>query len=186
MWETRLRVFQAAVGAFWASTAAAPSTASVVRRTCALPQSIALPGHLDEGRVCEEAIKDRGRGGDVAEEDPPILRRPIRGDERRRGFVPADKDFQEIFGRIRSELLHPKVFEHEQVDACELLHKSRRAPVASASAKSAARSKVAADARAVARPNGADGDRRGDVRLPDARRADEQHSGVGLDEARAD
>ena len=84
MWETRLRVFQAAVGAFSASTAAAPSTASVVGGTHALPQSIALPGHLDEGGVREEAIENRGRGGDVAQEDAPILGRPIRRDERRR------------------------------------------------------------------------------------------------------
>ena len=39
MWETRRRVFQAAVGAFLASTAAAPATASVIGRT----RSLALP-----------------------------------------------------------------------------------------------------------------------------------------------
>ena len=71
MWETRRRVFQAAVGAFLASTAAAPSTASVVGGTCAVPQSIALPGHLGDGGVREEAIEDRGRGGDVSKEDAP-------------------------------------------------------------------------------------------------------------------
>ena len=75
MWETRRRVFQAAVGAFVASTAAAPSTASVVGRTRPLAQPIALAGHLHDGRVREEAIQDRGRGRDVAEENAPVLRR---------------------------------------------------------------------------------------------------------------
>ena len=70
MWETRRRVFQAAVGAFLASTAASPSTASVVGGRRALAQSIALPRQLDDGRVREEAIEDRGRGRDVAEEEP--------------------------------------------------------------------------------------------------------------------
>ena len=42
VWETRLRVFQAAVGAFLASTAASLSTASVVGGRRALAQSIAL------------------------------------------------------------------------------------------------------------------------------------------------
>jgi hypothetical protein len=36
--------------------------------------------------------------------------------------VPADKDLQEILGRVRAKLLHAEVFEHEQVDARELLH----------------------------------------------------------------
>jgi hypothetical protein len=65
------------VGAFWASTAAAPSTASVVGGRRALAQSIALSGQLDDGGVREEAIEDRGRGGDVAEEDAPVLGRSI-------------------------------------------------------------------------------------------------------------
>jgi hypothetical protein len=44
VWETRLRVFQAAVGAFLASTAAAPSTASVVVGTRPLADPIAFGG----------------------------------------------------------------------------------------------------------------------------------------------
>jgi len=51
------------VGAFLASTAAAPSTASVGRTPLAQP--IALTGHLHDGRVCQEAIEDRSRGWDV-------------------------------------------------------------------------------------------------------------------------
>ena len=54
--------------------------------------------------------------------------------------------------------------------------KSRRAPVASASAKSAAEIEGAAHERAAAGANRADGDRRGDVRFADAGRADQQHA----------
>ena len=53
------------------------STASVVERTRALPQAIALAGHLDQHRVRQEAIENRRGRRDVAEEDAPILRRPI-------------------------------------------------------------------------------------------------------------
>src|SRR5688500_9728276 len=61
---------------------------SVVSRTRPLPQPIALAGHLNDGCVREEAIEDRGRGRDVAEENAPVLGRSIRGDERRRRFMP--------------------------------------------------------------------------------------------------
>ena len=98
----RAAIFQGAVGAFWASTAPAASTASVVvGRTRALPQAIALAGHLDDRRVREEAIENRGGRGHVAEEDAPILRRPIRRDQRRRRFVTPHKDLEEVLGRIR-------------------------------------------------------------------------------------
>jgi hypothetical protein len=77
VWETRLRVFQAAVGAFWASTAAAPSTASGVGRTRSLAEPIAFAGERHDGRVREEAIEDRRGRRDITEEDAPILRWPI-------------------------------------------------------------------------------------------------------------
>jgi hypothetical protein len=46
----------------------------VVGRTRPLAQPIALAGHLPDGRVREEAIEDRSRGRDIAEEDAPVLR----------------------------------------------------------------------------------------------------------------
>src|SRR5258708_7877631 len=95
-------VFQGPVGAVCASTGPAASTASVVvGRTRALPETVALAGHLDDRRVGEEPIENRGRRGDVAKEDAPILRGPIRGDQCRRRFVTPDKDLEEVLSRIR-------------------------------------------------------------------------------------
>ena len=94
---------------------------SVIGCARSLPKSIAFAGHLNDRGVREEAIEDRGGGRDVAEKDPPILRRPIGGDERRGGFVPTHEDLQEILGRIRAELFHPEVFKDEQVDTRQLL-----------------------------------------------------------------
>jgi hypothetical protein len=69
--------FQGAVGALCTSTAPAASNASVVGTTRALSQPVALAGHLDDHRVCEEAIENRRGGGDVTEKHAPVLRRPI-------------------------------------------------------------------------------------------------------------
>jgi hypothetical protein len=51
----------------------------------ALMQPIALALHLDDLGVCEEAIEDRGRRQDVAQELPPVLRWAVRCNQRRRG-----------------------------------------------------------------------------------------------------
>ena len=63
----------------------------------------------------------------VTEKDAPVLRRSIRGDECRRRFVTADEDLEQVLGRVGAELLHAEVFEHEQVDAGELLDERARA-----------------------------------------------------------
>ena len=68
----------------------------VVGRTRPLAQPIALAGHRHDGRVRDEAIEDRGRGRDVAEEDAPVLGRSVRGNQRRRGFMPADEDRRDL------------------------------------------------------------------------------------------
>jgi hypothetical protein len=183
VWETRLRVFQAAVGAFWASTAAAPSTASVLSRPGALPQSIALARHLDDDGVREEAIENRRCRRDVAEEDPPVLRRSIGRDERRRRFVPAHEDFQEVLGGVRSQLLHPEVLEHQEVDAGELLHKLAAGASGVGLREIGRQVEGTANECAVAGANSADGDGSGDMRFADTGRTDEQHTGVCLDEA---
>jgi hypothetical protein len=44
----------------------------VAGRTRPLAQPIALAGHLNDGRVREEAIEGRRCGRDVAEEDAPV------------------------------------------------------------------------------------------------------------------
>ena len=43
----------------------------------AVMQPIALALHLDDLGMCEEAIEDRGRRRDVAQELPPVLRGTI-------------------------------------------------------------------------------------------------------------
>jgi hypothetical protein len=48
--------------------------------------------------VMEQAIEERADGGDVAEEFPPVLDRPIRGEERADPLVPPLDEFEEIFG----------------------------------------------------------------------------------------
>jgi hypothetical protein len=158
LWKSRSD-FQGAVGAVCASTVPSASTASVVGGARALAQTIAFPHHLDNGRVREEAIENRGCGRDVAEEHAPILCRTVGGNERRCSFVPTHKDLQEVLGRVRSELLHPKVFEHEQVDARELLDEIPARPRGVRFGEIGGQVEGAADESAVAGPNGADGDR---------------------------
>jgi hypothetical protein len=77
-----LCIFQAAVGAFWASTAAAPSTASVVGRARPLAKVIALPVSARWLRgLVYEPIENCRRGWYIAEKDAPILRRSVRSDQ---------------------------------------------------------------------------------------------------------
>lgn len=61
-------------------------------------QAIALDGHLDDLGVREEAIQNGCRRGHVAEEDTPVLGGPVRGNDRGRGFVTPDEDFEQILG----------------------------------------------------------------------------------------
>ena len=154
------------------------------RSTRPLAQPIALAGYLHDGGVREEAIEDRGRGRDVAEKNAPVLGRSIRGDERRRRFMPTHEDLQEILGRVRSELFHAEVLEHEQVDARELLHELAAGASRVRLGEVAGEIERAAHERAAAGPNRADGDRRRDVRFADAEWPNEQHAVVGLDKPR--
>jgi hypothetical protein len=75
----------------------------------------------DIGKCAPDHDQDRGGRGDISEKDAPVLGRSIRRNERGRRFVPADEDLEEILGRVRPELLHAKIFKHEQVDARQLL-----------------------------------------------------------------
>src|SRR5215813_5437042 len=184
LWKSRSD-FQGAVGAFLASTAPSASIASVVRGARALAESIALAGHLYDRRVGEEPVQDRGRRRHIAEKDTPVLRRSIRGDQCRCGFVTTDEDLEEILGGVRSELLHAEIFQHEQVDAGQLLDEI------AAGARRLRLREVGGEIEGApyegtpARANRTDGDRRGDVRFADTWRSDEEHAAVALDEARA-
>ena len=90
-----------------------------------------------------------------------------------------------ILGGVRSELLHAEVFEHEQVDARELLDEIAARAGRVGLGEVGGEIEGAAHERASAGPNRADGDRRRDVRFADAGRTDEQHAVVGLDKPRA-
>ena len=100
------------------------------------------------------------------------------------GFVPPDEDLEQVFGGVGAELLHAEVFEDEEVDARELLHEVAPGPGGVGLGEVRGEIEGAADERAVAGADGADGDRGGDVGLADAGRADEEQVGVRPDEAR--
>ena len=90
-------------GAFSASMAPAASRALVTwapKRTG--PQAIALAGHLHNGCEREKAVEN-GRGRrHVTEKRAPILRRAIRGDQRRARFMSPHEDLERIFSRARA------------------------------------------------------------------------------------
>ncbi len=79
----------------------------------------------DDFCVRDKAIKNRGRRGDITQEDRPVLRRAIGRDQGRRSLVPADEDLEQIFGGARRQLLHAEILEDEQVDLGERLYERR-------------------------------------------------------------
>jgi hypothetical protein len=94
------------------------------------------------------------------------LRRAIRGDQRRRRFVAPHEDLEESLGGGGAELLHPKIFEDEQVDSRELLRELAAHPRRVGLCEVGCEIERAADARAVAGANRADGKRGRDMRFP--------------------
>ena len=89
-----------------------------------------------------EAVEN-GRGRRHAtEKRAPILRRAIRGDQRRARFMSPHEDLEEIFSRARAEFLHAESSRTRGSTRANCGMKSRRAPVSSAWANSAARSNV--------------------------------------------
>ena len=149
----------------------------------ALVQSIALALHLNNLRVREEAIENRGRRGDVAEELPPVLRRPIRGNHCRGRFVPPDEDLEEVFGGGRPEPLHAEILEDEEIDRGEALHEVAALAGGVCLGEVLGEVERTPDERVMAGANGADGDRDGGVRFADAWWANQQDSVMIADEA---
>src|SRR6185437_13389071 len=180
---------RASAGCSWSSSfpsqTAAAYTASVVGRARPLAQPVALADHLDDRGVREETIENRRRGGHVAEEDAPILRRPIRRDECRRGFVASHEDFEEVLRRIRGELRHAEVFQDEEIDTRELLDQIAALTGGLRLSEVGREIEGAAHERAAAGADRADGKRGGDMRFADTGWADQQHAAVRVDEARA-
>ena len=139
----------------------------VRRGATAQAQPIALPDYLEDRGVREKAVEDRGRRRDVAQEQAPVLRGSVGGDQCRCRFMAAHEHFEEVFCCGRAEFLHPEVFEDEQIDLRELPDE-----IAARTGRVGLREvrdeiEGAAHKDAVPRVNGADGDGRRDVRLAD-------------------
>ena len=66
--------------------------------------------------VVEQPIQEGGDGRGSAEKLAPVLDGAVRGDERRRPFIPAHDDLQEILGRGLRQFPHRQVVEDEQRD----------------------------------------------------------------------
>ena len=124
----------------------------------------------------EKAIENRRRGGHVAEKQRPVLRWAIRRDERRRCFMPPDKDLEQVFGRRAAQLLHAEILQHEEIDPRELLHELPPRPRRVGLREIRREIKRAADERAVPGANRADRQRGRDMRLAHAGRTDQQHA----------
>ena len=70
--------------------------------------------------MVEEPIEQRRDGSGVAEELAPVFHGAIRGDQRRRFFVAAHDDLEEILGRGVRELPHGEIVDQEERDGGEL------------------------------------------------------------------
>jgi hypothetical protein len=88
--------------------------------------------------------------------------------------VATHKHLEEILGCIRSELLHAEVFEHEQVDAGELLHEIAAGAGRVRLGEVAGEIEGAAYERAATGANRTDRDRRRDVRFAETGRTLDQ------------
>jgi hypothetical protein len=134
--------------------------------------------------VREEPIEDRRRRGDVAQELPPVLGRSIRSDHCRCGFVPPDEDLEEVFSRGRAEPLHAEVLEHQEIDRRETLYEVAALAGGIGLGEVLGEIEGTPDEGVIAGANGADGDRDGRVRLPDAGWPSQQGAMMIADEAR--
>ena len=65
--------------------------------------------------MVQEAVQDRRRAGDVAQELAPILQRAIAGHDRRTRFVAPQDDLEQAFAGAFGQLLHAHVVDDEQV-----------------------------------------------------------------------
>jgi hypothetical protein len=65
-------------------------------------------------RVVEETIQQRGDGGGVAEELPPVFHGTVRCDQRRGALVAAHDDLEEILGRGVREPAHAEIVNEQE------------------------------------------------------------------------
>jgi len=141
-------------------------------------EAVALALELDDVDAGEEAIEDRGRRGDIAEELAPVFGGPIGCDHDRSALVATDDDFEDLFRGVGSELLHAEIFEDEQVDLGQCLHERLALGGGLRLGKVLNEIEDAASHGAEAGTDGADGESRGEVALADAGWAEEEDMGV--------
>ena len=66
--------------------------------------------------VVEQTIQEGRDGGGIAEQFAPVLDGAVRGEKRRRSFVPAHDDLEEILGGRLRQLPHREVVDDQQRD----------------------------------------------------------------------
>ena len=76
----------------------------------------AIPGGLTE----EQAVERRGDGGGVAEQLPPVVDRPVRGEHRGGAFVAPHDELEQVLGGGVGQLAHTEVVDDEQGHAGQL------------------------------------------------------------------
>ena len=79
--------------------------------------------------MVQEAVEEGGDGRGIAEQLPPVVDRPIRGEERARAFVPAHHELEDIFGGRGRELPHAEVVDDEQRHGGEIGQEDPARPV---------------------------------------------------------
>src|ERR1017187_1557681 len=78
-------------------------------------QAVAPALQLDQVRMMQKAVQDRGGAGDVAEEFAPILQGTITRHDGRARFVAAQDDLEQTFAGTLRQLFHAHVVNDQQV-----------------------------------------------------------------------
>ena len=71
---------------------------------------------LEDVRVMEEAIEQRGDGGGVAEQLAPVVDGTVRREQRGGAFVAAHDELEQIFGGGVRQLPHAEIVDDQQRD----------------------------------------------------------------------
>jgi hypothetical protein len=79
--------------------------------------------------VMQEPIEERRDRGGVSEELPPVIDRPVGGQQRRRAFVAPHDQLEEVFGGGVRELAHAEI-----VDLCGAPHNLKSSAISRLSA----------------------------------------------------
>ena len=124
--------------------------------------------------MVQQTIEQRGDRRGIAEEFAPVLDGPIRGDERRRPFVPAHHRLQEILGRRVGQALHPQIVNDEKGDGGDLREVEFPRPGELGVGELLEEDMGFAVEDAMALLDGGEADRLGQMTLPGAGRPEEE------------